>query len=294
MRWDDSHESPDVVDRRGDGPSYGGGGGGSVGLFYLVFWLLRRPWGWVVLFIGGVGYVALRGLGALGGTEPRGLHGGESARGVSVDKDAPEVHFVSFVLDDVQSTWGTIFRERGSTYRHAKLVLYTDATDTGCGEGSAATGPFYCPEDERVYLDLGFFRELSGKLGASGQFAQAYVIAHEVGHHVQKLLGTSERLPRPARGATSGSVRLELQADCYAGIWAHSTGERNLLEASDIDSALGAAAAVGDDRLQRMATGTVSPESWTHGSSAERKRWFSRGYREGKLEACDTFGASAL
>ena len=294
MRWDDSHESPDLIDRRDEGyDRQGGGGGGSVGLFYLVFWLLRRPWGWVVLLIGGAGYFVLHGLGSFAGGDSRSLHNGDGTRGAGVDRDAPEVHFVSFVLDDVQTTWTAIFSQRGSTYRHAKLVLYTDATRTGCGEGDAATGPFYCPEDERVYLDLGFFHELSGKLGARGQFAQAYVVAHEVGHHVQKLLGTSEHL-RPGRGATSGSVRLELQADCYAGIWAHSTGERDLLEAGDIDSALGAAAAVGDDRLQRAATGTVSPESWTHGSSEERKRWFSRGYKEGKIEACDTFGASTL
>jgi uncharacterized protein len=291
MKWDDSHDSPDLIDRRGDAP-YQQGGGGSLGLFYLVFWLLRRPWGWAVLIIGGIGYLVLRGAGALGG-DPRSLHGGESAQGGAVDRDAPEVHFVSFVLDDVQSTWSGIFAQQGHPYRHAKLVLYTDATQTGCGTGSAATGPFYCPEDERVYLDLGFFHELSGKLGARGQFAQAYVIAHEVGHHIQKLLGVEGRVPT-GRGATGGSVRLELQADCYAGIWAHSTGERNVLEAGDIDSALSAAAAVGDDRLQRMATGTVSPESWTHGSSEERKRWFTRGYQKGEIAACDTFAASAL
>ncbi len=221
MRWDDSHESPDLIDRRGE--SRGGGGGGNLGLFYLVFWLLRRPWGWVVLLVLGVGYVVVHGVAALRGDDPRGLHGGQSARSSGVDRDAPEVHFVSFVLDDVQSTWTGVFAQRGSSYRHAKLVLFTDSTDTGCGEGSAATGPFYCPEDERVYLDVGFFHELSGKLGARGQFAQAYVIAHEVGHHVQKLLGTTERQRTTARGATGGSVRLELQADCFAGIWAHST-----------------------------------------------------------------------
>jgi predicted metalloprotease len=292
MRYDDSHDSPDVIDRRGEGPT-GGGGGGSMGLFYLVFWLLRRPWGWVVLLIGGIGYGILRLLGP-SADDPRSLHGGSSAQGGAVDQDAPEVHFVSFVLDDVQTSWTSDFAQRGKAYRHAKLVLYTDSTNTGCGEGSAATGPFYCPEDEKVYLDLGFFHELAGKLGARGQFAQAYVVAHEVGHHVQKLLGVGEAQRASGRGANGGSVRLELQADCYAGIWAHSTGERNLLESGDIDSALSAAAAVGDDRLQRAATGTVSPESWTHGSSEERKRWFSRGFHEGKVEACDTFNASSL
>ncbi len=290
MRWDDSHESPDIVDRRGEERS----GGGNIGLFYLVFWLLRRPWGWVVLLIGGIGYALLRGFGGNNGDDSRGLHSGGTTTGVPADRESPEVHFAGFVLDDVQSTWTTIFAERGRAYTHAKLVLYTDETQTGCGEGSAATGPFYCPQDQQVYLDLGFFRELSGKLGARGQFAEAYVIAHELGHHVQKLLGVTGRPGGSARGATSGSVKLELQADCYAGIWAHSTNARNLLEAGDIDSALGAAAAVGDDRLQRMTTGTVSPESWTHGSSEERKRWFTRGYDSGKIESCDTFNATAL
>jgi hypothetical protein len=294
MRWDDSHESPDVVDRRGEGPVGGLAGGGGSGLFFLVFWLLRRPWGWVVLLIGGAIYLGLRWTGALDGDDSRALHGGQTTTGVAPDRESPEVHFVGFVLDDVQSTWSNVFAQRGRPYRHAKLVLYTDSTRTGCGVGSAATGPFYCPTDEQVYLDLGFFHELTGKLGARGQFAQAYVIAHEMGHHVQKLLGVSMDSIGGARGATSGSVRLELQADCYAGIWAHSTSERNILEAGDIDSALSAAAAVGDDRLQRMATGTVSPESWTHGSSEERKRWFTRGYSGGKIEDCDTFGASSL
>jgi predicted metalloprotease len=294
MRWDEEHESPDVIDRRGEERAEGGVGG--AGLVYLVFWLLRRPWGWVVLLLLGAGWY-LYGRFAPPADDTRGLHGGQNGPGVG-DRDAAEVHFVSFVLDDVQGTWERLFAagaSRGTPYRHAKLVLYTDATQTQCGEGSAATGPFYCPADERVYLDLGFFRELSGKLGARGQFAQAYVIAHEVGHHVQKILGLSDRVGR-ARGESSGSVRLELQADCFAGMWAHTTGQRNILEAGDIESALGAAAAVGDDRLQRMATGTVRKESWTHGSSEERKRWFTRGYENASpsLDVCDTFHASAL
>jgi predicted metalloprotease len=210
--------------------------------------------------------------------------------------ETPEVHFIAFVLDDVQASWEKQFQARGATYRHAKLVLFTDSTDTGCGYGDAATGPFYCPQDERVYIDLGFFNELAGKLGAKGQFAQAYVVGHELGHHVQKLLGISQKVDamRVTRGATGASARLELQADCFAGIWAKSTAQRDLLQAGDIDSALGAAAAVGDDRLQRMQTGTVSPESWTHGSSEERKRWFDRGFEQGTIEACDTFAASSL
>jgi predicted metalloprotease len=286
MRWDESHESPDIIDRRGEGGRREGGIGGA-GMIYLVLWLLRRPWGWVVLIVAGVGYYL---YGRFGEDSQR-LQNGESAQ--TAHQETPETHFVAFVLDDIQANWEHMFAERGKPYRHAKLVLYTDATNTACGQGSAATGPFYCPADERVYLDLGFFRELSGRLGARGQFAQAYVIAHEVGHHVQKLLGltTGERL---AKGATNTSVRAELQADCFAGIWTHSTSQRNLLESGDIDSAMSAAAAVGDDRLQRASTGTVTPESWTHGSSEERKRWFDRGYTSGKLEDCDTFRAPSL
>ena len=188
---------------------------------------------------------------------------------------------------------------REGRHRHAKLVLFTDATQTGCGFGDAATGPFYCPEDERVYIDLGFFHELAGKLGARGQFAEAYVVAHEMGHHIQKLLGITQRVDAMRHssgvtGATSASVRLELQADCFAGVWAHSTQERSLLEAGDIDSAVNAAAAVGDNRLQRQATGRVSPDSWTHGSSEERVRWFRRGYDSGSIPVCDTFSANTL
>jgi predicted metalloprotease len=293
MRYDESHESPDVVDRRGEG----GGGApleGNIGVVYLVFWLLRRPWGWAVLLVGGAVYFFfLRAPDAR--TSSPGLHGARTGQGQAYDKDAPEVHFVSFVLDDVQTTWDTLLpKQTGRAYHHAKLVLYTDETRTGCGLGDAATGPFYCPVDQQVYLDLGFFRELAGQLGARGQFAQAYVVAHEVGHHVQNILGISDRSQAQGRGATGGSVRLELQADCFAGVWAHSTGQRDLLDSGDIPSAMSAAAAVGDDRLQRSATGTVSPESWTHGSSAERQRWFKRGYEDGTVAACDTFGASAL
>jgi predicted metalloprotease len=291
MRWDESHESPDVIDRRGDGPVRQSGGMG--GLLWLLPYLLRTPYGWVVI-VGAVLFYGARSFLGGGVAAPR-AHGdsGQTAPGSAQSVD---VHFVGFVLDDVQQTWQKEFAASNRAYRHAKLVLYTDATQTGCGFGDAATGPFYCPADERVYLDLGFFGELAGKLGAKGQFAQAYVIAHELGHHIQKLLGTSDRVAtmRHTEGATGASVRLELQADCYAGIWARSTQQRSLIDASDIDSALAAAAAVGDDRLQRMARGTVSPESWTHGSSAERTRWFKRGLEQGSIAGCDTFSANSL
>lgn len=293
MRWDESHESPDLIDRRGEEPAYGGGGGDNGPLLWLALSLLRTPFGWVIVLIG-LAFFAARGL--LGGSaHVSRAHGGD-VPGSAAPAEGPEVHFVAFVLDDAQANWERVFAQQGQPYRHAKLVLYTDATQTGCGFGQAATGPFYCPADERVYIDLGFFHELSTRFGARGQFAQAYVVAHEIGHHVQKLLGISQRVDgiRHTEGATGPSVRLELQADCFAGIWAHSTQQRDLLQAGDIDSALSAAAAVGDDRLQRSATGTVSPESWTHGSSAERVKWFRRGYDGGSLDVCNTFATRDL
>jgi len=289
MRWDRGHESPDVIDRRGEGGRVPMGG-----LLALLPFLLRSKIGWLILLGAGAYYLLQGGLGC---SAQRAVHQGPEG-GPAVRADHELVEFVSFVLDDAQRNWAEIFRERGRPYQHAKMVLFTDSTSTGCGYGDAATGPFYCPTDRRVYIDLGFYRELSGRLGARGDFAQAYVIAHELGHHVQNLLDISDRVHRglagEQRGATGSSVRLELQADCFAGIWAHSTSRRDLLEQGDIDEALGAAAAIGDDRLQRMSRGTVNPEKWTHGSSEQRARWFGRGYRDGKIESCDTFGATAL
>jgi predicted metalloprotease len=293
MRWDDGHDSPDVIDRRGEGPRLGGGGGGLGILFYLLPWLLRTPFGWVVLLVA-VGYFVFRSLFAV---DPQRAHGGGAASPSKSDPDAQMVHFVGFVLDDVQASWTTQFQQMGKPYRHAKLVLFTDATETACGEGESATGPFYCPNDQRVYIDLGFYAELTQRFHARGQFAQAYVIAHEVGHHVQELLGINDAVNGGrgvTRGATGSSVRMELQADCFAGIWAHSTQQRGLLEAGDIDSALGAATAIGDDRLQRQSTGVVAPEKWTHGSSEERVRWFKRGFEGGRIPDCDTFSAKTL
>jgi uncharacterized protein len=201
--------------------------------------------------------------------------------------------FVSFVFDDAQATWGELFAGSGQSYRPAEMVLYRDATESGCGFATSDVGPFYCPADERVYLDLGFFEELRGQFGAEGDFAQAYVIAHEVAHHVQNLLGTSDRVQRlsgrdPAE-ANELSVQLELQADCLAGVWGRSTRERGLLEAGDVQEGLGAAAAVGDDRIQRETTGQVNPETWTHGSSRQRRDWFERGFDTGQAQACETF-----
>jgi predicted metalloprotease len=287
MKFDEGHESPDLIDRRGQG---GGGGPGLAGIAPFLPMLLRSRFGWVIIVVF-VGYSALKGIG-FGGKQgaAQGTHG-------AAKPDSELVHFVSFVLDDTQATWEHEMQVRQKPYRHAKLVLFTDSTQTGCGYGTAATGPFYCPEDEQVYIDLGFYRELSQRLGAGGDFAQAYVIAHEMGHHIQKLLGTNARVSGvkgPSEGANGSSVRLELQADCYAGIWAHSAASRNLLDKGDLDEALNAAAAIGDDRLQRQSNGTVSPETFTHGTSEQRGRWLHKGYDTGSLEQCDTFAANPL
>jgi hypothetical protein len=203
-------------------------------------------------------------------------------------------HLVSFVLNDVQKTWPAILAQQGVDYRRAKLVLFRDSTYSGCGTAQAATGPFYCPADEKVYIDLGFWDELAQLGGGKADFAQAYVVAHELGHHVQNILGT-ESAVRRLQGQNPGlrnrySVALELQADCFAGVWAHSTEQRNIVHEEDIDAGLKAAAAVGDDHLQRMQRGTVAPDSFTHGTSAQRQMWFRRGLDGGTVASCNTFG----
>lgn len=208
-------------------------------------------------------------------------------------REDPEIKRLSFILDDVQKNWDKVLPAQTRVpYHHAKLVLYRGSRPSGCGRALSATGPFYCPEDEKVYLDLGFFDELRRRFGAPGVFAQAYVIAHEIGHHVQKLLGIEQKIQHlreeNPREANPLSVRLELQADCFAGIWAHSTEERSLIDKSDIASALRAASAVGDDRLQRAARGYAIPETFTHGTSAERMDWFRRGLNSGRIADCNT------
>ena len=273
MKWNDGGPSGDLEDRRG---SSGGGGlkvglGGTVVLLVLSL-LFKRD-----LF-------SLLGVDSGGGAPAQQPQGPAKRPG-----EEKLVGFVSFVLDDVQKTWA----QKLPDYRKTKLVLFEDGVRSGCGSAQSAMGPFYCPADEKVYIDLGFYRELSRRLGAPGEFAQAYVLAHEIGNHVQNVLGTERKLRSAQQGDPSHrnelSVRMELQADCYAGVWAHSTDERKLLDKGDLESAIGAAAAVGDDRLQKAATGTVMPERWTHGSSAQRSDWFQRGFKTGKLEACDTF-----
>jgi predicted metalloprotease len=210
------------------------------------------------------------------------------------EAEKPLVQFVTFVLNDTQKTWEELLPEQaGHPYRHAKLVLFRNETYSGCGGAEASTGPFYCPQDEKVYIDLSFYDELKQRFGAPGEFAQAYVLAHEIGHHVQKIIGVESRV-RQLQESSPGtanrlSVSLELQADCFAGVWAHSTQQRGLLEQGDVESALHAAAAVGDDHIQQMTRGRLQPETFTHGTSQQRMNWFDKGLSSGSISACDTF-----
>ncbi len=281
MDWTPGGMSDDVEDRRESSGGFGGMGGGGIGIVGFVILL-------IISLITGRNYLGsvLSGGGSSSIREPARAVGNENR----------DVQLVSFVLDDVQKTWTQVFAAHGRTYRHAKLVLYRDTTYSGCGTAQASTGPFYCPEDEKVYIDLSFWNELKRFGGSTGDFAQAYVVAHELGHHVQKLLGIETRMRRLAQQDPGDknhlSVDLELQADCFAGVWAHSTEQRNIVHPEDIDEALKAAAAVGDDHLQKMAGRAVSPERWTHGSSAQRSEWFRRGLQGGTVASCSTFGGS--
>jgi uncharacterized protein len=283
LRWTPGGISDDVEDRRGDAGPGGGGFGvrGPIGCA-VVLGLL------VLSLLTGRNYLSL--LGPAGGGSAS-IPSSAPARPASAEENR-RAEFVSFVLDDVQKTWGQIL---GPRYQHTRLVLFRDGIRSACGLADSAAGPFYCPGDHKVYIDLGFFDELRDKFGARGEFAEAYVLAHEIGHHVQSLLGIDERVralqERSPGQANSLSVRLELQADCLAGVWGHSTEQRNILEQGDVESGLAAAAAVGDDRLQRLAAGRVFPEKFTHGTSAQRVQWFKRGLDSGEVRACDTFAA---
>lgn len=283
MRWSTRGTSRDIEDRRGvrlRGP----GGFKGIGLGGLLLLLV-------------LSLVFKQDLLSLLGTD--GVPGpAATAEGPVVSTPAEDslVQLVSFVLDSAQSYWRRTFAGRGAQYQPAKLVLFRDAVESACGLGESATGPFYCPGDAKVYIDLGFYDELSRRFGAPGDFAQAYVLAHEIGHHVQNLLGIADRVRRqqdadPGR-ANQLQVRMELQADCLAGLWAHATGQMGFLEEGDVEEGIGAAAAVGDDRIQRMAQGYVNPEAFTHGTSEQRVRWFMRGFRSGRLEDCDTFSGA--
>lgn len=280
MRLDDLRRSSNVEDRRG-----GGMGGMALGG-------------------GGIGVVAIAVIYMLLGGDPQDILGSqEPAPAVAPgEKQGPRaddklVDFSAAVLGSTEDVWSEIFKERGATYTPATFVPYDQATRTGCGTGQAAMGPFYCPADQRVYVDLTFYKELQDRFGAPGDFAQAYVLAHEVGHHVQHITGTSDQVQR-ARGGPDGnqmSVRLELQADCYAGVWANRANAKNqILEPGDIDEGMAAANAVGDDTLQKKSQGRVVPDAFTHGTSAQRVRWFKTGYQSGKPEVCDTFSTNRL
>jgi predicted metalloprotease len=288
MRWTPGGESQDIEDRR----DQGGGGGGGFGF------------GGMKLGIGGIIILGILSLvfkqnffallGGGGGGTPSSAVATSHPNPARDASEQPLVQFVSFVLDDTQKNWTAILPQQANVpYRHAKLVLFRDATQSGCGGADAATGPFYCPADEKVYIDLGFYDELKQRFGAPGEFAQAYVLAHEIGHHVQKIIGVESKVRQlqgaNPRNANAYSVALELQADCFAGIWAHSTQQRGLIDPSDIQSALGAAAAVGDDHIQKMTRGRVQPETFTHGSSQQRMDWFNRGLNSGNINSCNTF-----
>ena len=295
MKWEGNRESDNVEDRRSDGGGgFGGGsglfGGRSIGIGTIVVALVG---GWIF------GINPLTILGALSGGAPTAQvqQQGPAQRPPADDRMAG---FVSTVLADTEDVWKDIFTKAGGTYQEPSLVLFRGATQTACGQGQAVMGPFYCPADQKVYIDLGFYETLKNKLGAPGEFAQAYVIAHEVGHHVQNLLGISSKMEQ-MRGRFSKveynglSVRLELQADCFAGVWAnHAQSARQILEQGDVESAMNAAAKIGDDALQRSGGGAVMPESFTHGTSAQRQHWFDTGLKNGSVKGCDTFSARNL
>jgi uncharacterized protein len=290
MRWEDNRESDNVEDRRDDS---GGGGMGFGGLH---------------LGLGGIAIVVLGSW--LFGVNPLtvlGLLSGGSAT-APVQSAAPHqppandslARFVSTILASTEDVWGEIFEQSGGTYERPRLVLFRGAIPTACGTGQSAMGPFYCAQDRKVYIDLGFYETLRDRLGSPGDFAQAYVIAHEVGHHVQNLLGTTAkvdalRLHETRAQLNATSVRVELQADCFAGVWAfHAQAEKHWLEQGDIESALNAASHIGDDALQRQEQGRVVPETFTHGTSAQRVNWFKRGLARGRVADCDTFDAATL
>jgi uncharacterized protein len=276
MRWETGRRSENIEDRRG--MRMGPVGGGGIGFLLIVL---------VVAWLTGTNPLTLLQMadsGTPAGTPAAGPPAGDK-----------ESEFLSVVLADLEDTWSRVLPAAGGQYQAPTLVLFNDVVQSACGSASSATGPFYCPGDQKVYLDLSFFRELDQRFGAPGDFAQAYVVAHEVGHHVQNLLGMNDRVARAQRQvgeaqANALSVRLELQADCYAGIWGHHAERQQMLEPGDVDEGLQAAAAIGDDRLQRQSSGRIVPESFTHGSAAQRAEWLRRGLGSGRVEDCDTFG----
>ena len=296
MKWEGNRESDNVEDRRGEGDGGGGGagfgfGGRSIGIGTIAIALVGS-------YFLGISPMTLINMLSGGGGAVAPLQ--QSAPAQRPPASDTQARFVSTVLADTEDTWTELFRAQGAQYIKPKLVLFTGATRTACGTGQTASGPFYCPGDQKVYIDLAFYRLMQQRFHVSSEFAQAYVIAHEVGHHVQHLLGiddkvTAARQGGSERGANAASVRLELQADCFAGVWAfHANRARSILEQGDVEGALAAATAIGDDTLQRQSQGTVVPDSFTHGTSAQRVRWFSKGIETGQIGQCDTFGARQL
>ena len=293
MKWDGNRESENVEDARGGGGGGGGGGfrigGGSVGIGSVAIALVA---GWIF------GINPLTVLGILGGGSPSPqAQQAPAGKPPATDQTA---RFVSTILADTEDVWRAQFKQAGMTYSEPKLRLFRGSEPTACGTGQAAMGPFYCPGDQKVYIDLGFFDVMKQRLGAPGDFAQAYVIAHEVGHHVQNLMGITGKVDAMrGRGSEAQqnalSVRLELQADCFAGVWAHDAqSARQILEQGDIEEAMNAAQQIGDDTLQRKSQGTARPESFTHGTSAQRMAWFKRGLQTGSVPQCNTFEARQL
>ena len=297
MRWEDRDQSDNVEDRRESGGSSGGSGGGGRGMpsmgtimFLLPFVqkLLKTKFGLVIVGVGALAYFSgFNPLSLL--TKP------QASSNINKKADDKQARFISTVLHDTEEVWKTIYKEHGSRYREPKMVLYRGSTTSGCGHASAQMGPFYCPADEKVYIDLGFFDELATTHNATGDFAQAYVLAHEIGHHIQNLEGTLNKvhkMKQQVRGETQANqlqVKVELQADCYAGVWAHHAHNRfNILEKGDIEEALRAASAIGDDTLQKQAQGYVVPDAFTHGSSKDRVTWFRNGIKSGDIKACNT------
>jgi uncharacterized protein len=297
MKWEGNRESSNVEDRRDSSGGSGGGGnllggllgGRSIGIGTIVVALIG---GWVL------GVNPLTILGLLSGSPPAQVQQNVPAR--KPPPDDRMAKFVSTVLADTEDVWKDVFAKAGGTYTEPRLVLFRGATATACGQGQSAMGPFYCPGDQKVYIDLDFYQTLKNQLGAPGEFAQAYVVAHEVGHHVQNLLGISAKMDAMRSRISKAdynilSVKLELQADCFAGVWAfHANKSRQILEGGDVEAAMNAAAKIGDDALQKAATGHIVPESFTHGTSAQRQRWFNTGISQGNIKACDTFGARSL
>jgi hypothetical protein len=293
MRWDEGRQSTNIEDRRGASPVRKGVFGGGIGLVVLV----------IIGMIFGIDPRVMLGLGAVADKvipQKEAAPGPAPGEGGRPDPDAQMKQFVAFVLGDTEETWNAIFKQSGKQYREPKLVLFSGAVQSACGHAQAAMGPFYCPADQKVYIDLAFYQDLQNRFKAPGDFAQAYVIAHEVGHHVQNLLGIADQVRQlqqrvGQREANELSVRMELQADCLAGVWAnHAQKARKVLEQGDIEEGLNAAAQIGDDRMMKRSQGYVVPDAFTHGSGEQRVRWFKRGLQTGSVSQCDTFAATQL